>query len=140
VSDTIPVTVEQAREMRIESRIRFAGREWQWKGLPTIAESRVIQKLTGMRIKDWMDAAFDEWDPVAVSALLVVLYARDGEKKRIDEIDGDWDTFALFDVDADTGKQIEIVDDRPPCPTCEQPMNRETAAKVLPDQGKAAGH
>ncbi|WP_157251127.1 hypothetical protein [Nonomuraea typhae] len=62
--------------------------EWEWDGMPTLAEARVIKAHTRMSTYQFLDALV-EGDADALTALLLILYRRSGEQIPFDEIDCD---------------------------------------------------
>jgi len=67
--------------------------EWLFDGAK-LKELRIIKKLTGMSQRQFAEAG-DEGDPEALAALIYVLHLRDRIKVPFDEIDLDFNNFAM---------------------------------------------
>lgn len=78
--------------------------EWMFDGA-TLKELRVIKQLTGMNARQFAESG-DDLDPDAIAALLVILHQRDKINASLDDVDIDFNDFAM-DPTEDEKKAIE---------------------------------
>lgn len=60
--------------------------EWEWSGAPTLGEARTIKERCKLTIAQFLEG-FEQLDPDCITAMLYLLYRREGTPVAWDSID-----------------------------------------------------
>lgn len=83
-------------------------------------EAIALQKVTGWRIKEWSDG-LAQGDAVAMTALVWLIFRRNGQETRFDDVEFDMGSLSIEDDEAEP-----VPDPTPP------PVEAEPEADPLP--------